>query len=451
MEAEKIRTDAELQKEQMRIEEEKTKRDEAAAAEKLKLELETERIKLELAKQNNTPENEKTTDISNCLPELPVFDDHKDDIDAYLARFERIATIYKCDKERWATALSTLLLGKALETYSRLPITDAIDYDKVKAALLKHYNMTEEGMRKKFRESRPEKRENPTQFITRIATYLDRGVDMANATDYESLRQLIIREQFLNICPQNLAIHLKERQYTEMEDMCTQAERFLEAHSQFLRGNNEDKENQDERDKGSRMQQVRQKECSNCKKIGHTVEKCRNKGGGNEQQCLNCSWYGHLADECRNTSEFGGLIQTTQWTKKRIHHRQSFNIKPTKDCNTHEFSSIEKNFKVVQGMVNNHVVDTLRDSGCTTVCVNKKFILPGQLTGKYKYCKLMDGTTRRFETAIVALDTPYLKRDKIAVLCMENPEVDLVIGEVPGARCKCSPVAYWSHNFKAIR
>ena len=172
--------------------------------------------------------------------------------------------------------------------------------------------MTEEGIRKKFRESRPEKRENPTQFITRITTYLDRWVDMANATDYESLRQLIIREQFLSICPQNLVIHLKERQYTEMEDMCTQAERFLEAHSQFLRGNNGDKENQDECDKGSRMQQVRQKECSNCKKIGHTVEKCRNKGGGNEQQCLKCSWYEHLAEECRNTSEFGGLIQTTQ-------------------------------------------------------------------------------------------------------------------------------------------
>ena len=29
----------------------------------------------------------KTADISNCLPELPVFDDHKDDIDAILSSF----------------------------------------------------------------------------------------------------------------------------------------------------------------------------------------------------------------------------------------------------------------------------------------------------------------------------------------------------------------------------
>ena len=59
----------------------------------------------------------------------------------------------------------------------------------------------------------------------------------------------------------------------------------------------------------------------------------------------------------------------------------------------------------------------------------------------------MDGTTRRFETAIVALDTPYLKSDKIAVLCTENPEVDLVIGEVPGGPMQMFPCQLLESQF----
>ena len=45
---------------------------------------------------------------------------------------------------------------------------DATDYRKIKAALLKRYNLTEEGFRRKFRESRPNHNENPEQFVTRL-------------------------------------------------------------------------------------------------------------------------------------------------------------------------------------------------------------------------------------------------------------------------------------------
>ena len=62
-----------------------------------------------------------------------------------------------------------------------------------------------------------------------------------------------------------------------------------------------------------------------------------------------------------------------------------------------------------EGKINGHRVTILRDSGCSTVCVNKRLVKPEQLTGIYKTCRLMDGTNRRFETATVNLDTPYIK------------------------------------------
>ena len=49
-------------------------------------------------------------------------------------------------KGQWALYLSALLKGKALEVYSRLPVKDAHDYEILKDALLKRFNLTEEGL-----------------------------------------------------------------------------------------------------------------------------------------------------------------------------------------------------------------------------------------------------------------------------------------------------------------
>ena len=89
------------------------------------------------------------------MPELPVFEDDKDSIDDHLQRFERFARAQKWDKTRYAIILSALLTGKALTGYARLSDNDAADYDKIKTALLKNYNLNEEGFRLKFRRSEP--------------------------------------------------------------------------------------------------------------------------------------------------------------------------------------------------------------------------------------------------------------------------------------------------------
>ena len=69
-------------------------------------------------------------------PKLPSFVDGRDDLDAYLQRFERFATNAKWEKTGWATKLSALLSGRALDVYSRLSEEAAVDYDQVKLALI---------------------------------------------------------------------------------------------------------------------------------------------------------------------------------------------------------------------------------------------------------------------------------------------------------------------------
>ncbi|KAL3880536.1 hypothetical protein ACJMK2_032770 [Sinanodonta woodiana] len=91
-------------------------------------------------------------------PKLPPFDDNEDNLDSYLHRFERYATIQKWQRDNWSLHLSALLKGKALDVYSRLPVNDTLNYDALKEALLKRYELTKQGFRKKFKSSKPEKR-----------------------------------------------------------------------------------------------------------------------------------------------------------------------------------------------------------------------------------------------------------------------------------------------------
>ena len=93
---------------------------------------------------------------------LPYFEERKDKMDSYLPRFDKYVTAHKWDKNVWAAYLK----GRALDVYDRLSTEDAADYDKLKDASLKNFDMTERGFRKKFRYGRPEKSETFIQFCS---------------------------------------------------------------------------------------------------------------------------------------------------------------------------------------------------------------------------------------------------------------------------------------------
>ena len=84
---------------------------------------------------------------------------------------------------------------------------------------------------------------------------------------------------------------------------------------------------------------------------------------------------------------------------------------------------------VTYGYVGGHKVRVLRDSGCNTVIVKDSLVSKDQFTCQNHECTLIDGTTRKFPTACVDINTPYLK-GKVNAICITNPVYDLVIGNV---------------------
>ena len=91
--------------------------------------------------------------------------------------------------------------------------TDANDYDKLRKALLTMYNYTEDGYRKGYREVKPETEETPDQFIIRLKNYPAKGLELSGSSpgDFDALVDLIVKEQFINACSENLAMYLLER------------------------------------------------------------------------------------------------------------------------------------------------------------------------------------------------------------------------------------------------
>ena len=103
------------------------------------LEVQRATFKIELEKQKS----EKLAHARD--PKLPYFEESKDKMDSYLSRFEKYATANKWNKNVRAAYLSALLKGRALDVSDRLSTEDAADYDKLKDALLKNFDMTERG------------------------------------------------------------------------------------------------------------------------------------------------------------------------------------------------------------------------------------------------------------------------------------------------------------------
>ncbi|KAM7299359.1 uncharacterized protein ISCGN_019925 [Ixodes scapularis] len=70
---------------------------------------------------------------------IPQYNEKRDDLDAYLQRFERTATGLEWPQEKWATTLSLCLTGEALSVVGRMTPADAMDYTKVKPTLLQRF------------------------------------------------------------------------------------------------------------------------------------------------------------------------------------------------------------------------------------------------------------------------------------------------------------------------
>ena len=167
------------------------------------------------------------------LLKLPAFREKTDDIDSYLFRFEAHATALKWDKAHWVTYLSALLEGTALTLFHSLSDTEdgTVTYEKLKSALLKKFQCTLDGFRKRFRESKPTAGEPFETYAVELRGLADRWISLSKVEKtYEGLLGLMLSEQLLQSVSHDLATFLCEKDERSFQNLMKSAESYRRAH-----------------------------------------------------------------------------------------------------------------------------------------------------------------------------------------------------------------------------
>ena len=70
-------------------------------------------------------------------------------------------------------------------------------------------------------------------FIVHLKTYLERWMKLSETPQtYDGLRDLFIREQFLDVSPVDLSTYLRERKLPTLDEVAQSADLFLTARTQ---------------------------------------------------------------------------------------------------------------------------------------------------------------------------------------------------------------------------
>ena len=419
------------------------------------LEVQRATFKTELEKQKS----EKSAHARD--PKIPYFEESKDKMDSYLSRFEKYATANKWVKNVWAAYFSALLKGRPLDVYDRLSTEDAADYDK--DALLKTFDMTERGFRKKFRYSRPERSETFIQFSNRLCIYLNKWLTMAKVKkSFEAVCDFMARDQFLDACSRELFVHLKPKAFENLDAMAKEADLFAEARGGVFscvnkgqRDNNKGAAQSKPESKASGKPEIK---CGICGKGHSTIRLYKNPdrkqaysaevasgssrskgsnsdyGGENEQGTQiksdeSESSRGRGYTRCRGRGYFRGRGKTDgaprggghqmSFCKTKVSRESDDGIESIYQSKIDSSLNSDSNVKegvcyflksrlpTAEGTVNGRKVEVLRDTGCTCCTVKRSLVSDDQLTGKESYVTLIDETTQTYPLAVIDIGCPF--------------------------------------------
>ena len=363
----------------------------------LRIQVEADRIRLqETSMSREMNDSAYRPRNSGRSPKLPVFSEGKDDMDAYLQRFERYAENEGWDADCYGTYLGSLLSGKALEVYSRLPASEARDYYKLKEALLIHYQLTQEDYRKKFHSGTQTSMETASQYLARLEHVFDNWIRLSKIEEsFEGLRELILVEKFLHSCPRELALFIRERSPSDMKHLLELAKIFTSARAAV---GGSVKQHQHNRDTDPRS--------------NSQPEPNRPNTGPNWNQhpgrglCYLCQKPDHRAAACPT----GRPQRYDDRMRQPVHGHAACLIE---DGDEYSFpvigggSVLEKDsLPLMKGLIGDQVVTVLRDTGSTGVMVKADFVHPSQFTGRNQKLMMVNSRLEEFPVAWIQVDTP---------------------------------------------
>uniref|UniRef100_A0A8C6PPT4 CCHC-type domain-containing protein n=1 Tax=Nothobranchius furzeri TaxID=105023 RepID=A0A8C6PPT4_NOTFU len=272
---------------------------ERAQAKRLQMELEVQRMeieaetavrirKLELEAQLHNPGLDITPtkapqpattpafEISKCISLMPTF--RVTEVDSYFVAFERIAETLQWQRGVWSLLLQCKLSGRALEVLTALPVTDSLDYDRVKAVILQAYELIPEAYRQKFRQAKKSAGQRHVEFAHEISMLFDKWCSSTKVKTLSDLRELILLEDFKRKLPERLVTYLNEQKVSTLTAASLLADEFSLTHREMVR-----------RDDRRDIQPVLVKK---------PVKRSPQNGNPETRACYYCHRTGHVLKDC---------------------------------------------------------------------------------------------------------------------------------------------------------
>lgn len=219
--------------------------------------------------------NTSTFDINKHIALVPPF--RESEVDTYFQVFERLATTLQWPREIWTLLLQCKLVGKAQEVCSSLSLNESLQYNVVKAAILRAYELVPEAYRQRFRSLKKAPGQTHVEFMREKSTLFDKWCSATKVTDFESLRELILLEEFRNCVPDRVVVYLHERTVSTVSQAAVFADEFVLTHKQVFKPASENSFDSKAKYKGrsrSPPQALETRECYYCHKPGHIAVNC---------------------------------------------------------------------------------------------------------------------------------------------------------------------------------
>ena len=330
-EAEKALQDAQLaQARELRLAELK----EARELRELELKAEQEKALLEAEKEAAAREHElKMAGLGKHSPsdKASAFDPARNirlvppfqekEVDKYFAHFEKVADSLNWPKESWVLLLQSVLVGKAQEIYGSLSVEQSSNYEHVKEAILKAYELVPEAYRQKFRNYLKYDSKTHVEFAREKENLFNRWCHSKEiGQDFKKLKQMVLLEEFKDKVRPDIRSHLDEQKVEELEKAAIMADDYALTHKMSSKSGNPQQKryhgsgnrenisrNADDRKRQgkstenvglvSKVEPLKPVSCGHCGKPGHIITNCWKLGG--KTPCEHCGRFNHKSEDCR--------------------------------------------------------------------------------------------------------------------------------------------------------
>lgn len=174
----------------------------------------------------STSANQNPFHVSKYVTLIPTF--RESEVDCYFSTFERIASALHWPQEAWPLLVQFKIHGKAQEAIAALPLEESLKYDSVKAAILFAY--IPEAYRQKFRNRKNLLSQTFSEFARDKGILFDKWIVSSEVNDFESLRELILLEEFKNCIPDRIVVHLNEQRSNLLAAAAVLADEYVLTH-----------------------------------------------------------------------------------------------------------------------------------------------------------------------------------------------------------------------------